>query len=203
MNKAVFLDRDGVINRRPPQGDYVTRWEDLHLLRGAAKAIRLLNDAGFLVIVISNQRCVAKGLITIEELEAMHRRMCQVLASEGATIDQVYYCPHEKEACACRKPAPGMLLSAARTHDVDLVSSWMIGDSDIDVAAGHNAGCRTARLLTDNQLPEEIAEITANSLLDAVGEILALETTCTKSHTGEPAGSHRQKTAFVERARGS
>jgi D-glycero-D-manno-heptose 1,7-bisphosphate phosphatase len=176
MNKAVFLDRDGVINRRPPQGDYVTRWEDLHLLPGTAKAIASLNRAGFLVIVVSNQRCVSKGLITASELESMHGRMCRVLAGEGAVIDAVYYCPHEKQAgCACRKPASGMLLTAASANQIDLVASWMIGDSDIDIAAGRNAGCRTVRLFTDDAIPREKSDLTANSLSDAVGKILASE----------------------------
>ncbi len=176
MNKAVFLDRDGVINRRPPQGDYVTRWEDLHLLPGTAEAIALLNRAGFLVIVVSNQRCVAKGLITASELESMHKRMCRVLAGEGATIDAIYYCPHEKQSgCACRKPASGMLLTAARAHKIDLGASWMIGDSDIDIAAGLNSGCRTIRLFTDDAIPKEKSDLTASSLRDAVGKIMASE----------------------------
>jgi D-glycero-D-manno-heptose 1,7-bisphosphate phosphatase len=185
MNKAVFLDRDGVINQRPPQGDYVTRWEDMHVLPSTAEAVAMLNRTGFLVIVVSNQRCVAKGLISSGELESMHERMCRLLASQGATIDEVYYCPHEKQSgCACRKPAPGMLLTAANAHEIDLISSWMIGDSDIDIAAGRNAGCRTARLLTDDEPPKESAEITAESLREAVGQILALERV---SHEKAPA----------------
>jgi len=99
MKRCIFLDRDGVINRRPPQNDYVTRWEDLHILPGTAEAIAALNNAGFLVIVVSNQRCVAKGLITACELETMHERMCATLATEGAKIDAVYYCPHEISVC--------------------------------------------------------------------------------------------------------
>jgi len=186
MNKAVFLDRDGVINRRPPQGDYLTRWEDMHLLPGTAEAISLLNRAGFRVIVVSNQRCVAKGLISAGELESMHERMCMVLAGEGATIDAVYYCPHERETgCACRKPAPGMLLTAANAHQIDLSASWMIGDSDIDIAAGHDAGCRTARLLTDEGVPRERADLTANSLLEAIGQMIELERDSAGLHFAE------------------
>lgn len=184
MNKAVFLDRDGVINRRPPQGDYVTRWEDMHLLPGTAEAITVLNRTGFLVIVVSNQRCVAKGLITAGELESMHQQMCAALAHEGATIDAVYYCPHETQpGCACRKPAPGMLLTAARVHEIELTTSWMIGDSDIDIAAGRNAGCRTARLITDDGIPRERADLTADSLLEAIGQILGLEKVSDNRHT--------------------
>src|ERR1700737_217915 len=105
MKRAAFLDRDGVINRKAGEGQYVTRWEEFHFLPGAAEGISLLNRAGWRVIVVSNQRCVAKGLLTTNELEAMHRRMCDHLAAAGAKLDGIYYCPHEKDpACSCRKP---------------------------------------------------------------------------------------------------
>jgi D-glycero-D-manno-heptose 1,7-bisphosphate phosphatase len=176
MSKAVFLDRDGVINRKPPEGQYVTRWEELHLLPDVAGAIGLLNRAGFRVIIVSNQRCVAKGLITVHELESMHLRMCEQLAADGATIDGVYYCPHERWlACSCRKPAPGMLLAAARKHQLDLAASWMIGDSEIDVEAGCNAGCKTARLLFHVDAVDSKADIVALSLREAIHQIIRRE----------------------------
>src|SRR5215831_20903126 len=110
MKRAVFLDRDGVINRKVAEGAYVTRWEEFQFLPGVAQAISLLNRAGWSVIVISNQRCVAKGLLSIETLEAIHQRMREELLVGGAKLDGIYYCPHEKEeSCDCRKPAPGML----------------------------------------------------------------------------------------------
>ena len=150
MKKAAFLDRDGVLNRKAPEGKYVTRWEEMEFLPGAADAIRLLNQAGFFVVVVSNQRCVAKGLITTAELEALHARMQREYAASGARIDAIYYCPHDYESrCECRKPMPGMLLEAARAHDIDLAASWMIGDSAHDVEAGRRAGCHTARLTSD------------------------------------------------------
>src|SRR5258707_12947583 len=129
MNRAAFLDRDGVINGKAREGEYVTRWEEMQILPGVPEAIARLNRSGFLVIVVSNQRCVAKGLITISDLEILHEAMSSELAGAGATVDAVYYCPHEKEPpCRCRKPAPGMLIDAARAHDIDLKASWMIGD---------------------------------------------------------------------------
>lgn len=143
MNSAVFLDRDGVINRKPPEGDYITRWEDMELLPGVVEGIALLNQADFCVIVITNQRCVAKGLISVAGLEDIHRRMTETLARSGASLDGIYYCPHDLEAsCSCRKPAPGMLLEAARSRGIDLPSSWMVGDSDIDVEAGRELDAR-------------------------------------------------------------
>ena len=176
MSKAAFLDRDGVINRKPPEGQYVTRWEEMHLLPGVAEAIAMLNRNSFRVIIVSNQRCVAKGLIKIHELESMHKRLRDVLSGAGATIDAVYYCPHEKQPpCSCRKPAPGMLLTAAREHQLDLTRSWMIGDSDIDVEAGRNAGCKTVRLLRGIGATNDNADVIAPSLLEGIQQILAAD----------------------------
>ena len=180
--KATFLDRDGVINQKAPEGQYVTRWEDFYLLPGVIEGIAQLNRAGLSVIVVTNQRCVAKGLITEANLQKLHRQMSEYLAQAGATIDAIYYCPHELEPpCRCRKPAPGMLLDAARSHDLDLVASWMIGDSDIDIQAGKNAGCRTVRLLQRQETGSETAcsralpgdaDVVASSLLEAIRKIL-------------------------------
>jgi D-glycero-D-manno-heptose 1,7-bisphosphate phosphatase len=177
MNKAAFLDRDGVINQKAATEDeYVTRWEEMKILPGVAQGISLLNQAGFRVIVVSNQRSVAKGLITIPELESIHRQMCDELSRFGATIDDIYYCPHElRPPCACRKPEPGMLLQAARAHNIDLTTSWMIGDSDKDVQAGRKAGCRTARVTRSNETEHSSADIVARSLLEAATLILSTE----------------------------
>ena len=182
MPRAVFLDRDGVINQKPKEGDYITSWEDFHILPGVAEAVALLKRAGYAVIVVTNQRCVAKGLLAVAELEEMHRRMRESLSRLGAIVDGVYYCPHDYASlCNCRKPAPGMLLEAAQTLELDLRSSWMVGDSDIDIQAGKSAGCKTARVLgagekisagSKNAGNTCRAEITASSLLDSVHQIL-------------------------------
>ena len=180
MMRAAFLDRDGVINRRSPEGQYVTRWEELQILPGVPEAIALLTQAGFCVLTVSNQRCVAKGLLTAAELESIHKRMCQDLAAQGAEITEVYYCPHELEPpCGCRKPDPGMLLTAARAHQIDLSASWMIGDSDIDIEAGRNAGCRTVRIVTGDEVPKEAGDLIAPSLLEAVQQLMKLESPMT------------------------
>ena len=190
MNKAAFLDRDGVINRKAPTEDeYITRWEEMHIIPGVVEAIALLNRAGFGVIVVSNQRCVAKGLVTTSELDAMHQRMCRELGAVGAKIDGVYYCPHEEQPpCSCRKPEPGMLFAAAAEHQVDLTSSWMIGDSEKDVEAGRSAGCRTARILRPGATANGNGNVLARSLLEAVHQILRLEKT----------NSHRWRTDVVQ-----
>jgi len=177
MNKAVFLDRDGVINRKAPTEDqYITRWEEMEILPGVAEAIAELNHAGFQVIIVTNQRSVAKGLITIAELESVHEQMCRHLASAGAAIQALYYCPHEMEPpCSCRKPEPGMLLQAAQEHNIELATSWMIGDSVKDVQAGQGAGCKTAQLIDENRLTGSSADIVASSLLDAAHKILEFD----------------------------
>jgi D-glycero-D-manno-heptose 1,7-bisphosphate phosphatase len=176
MKRAAFLDRDGVINRKAPEGQYVTRWEEMQFLPGVDSAIASLKRAGFRVIVVSNQRCVAKGLLSLRDLGLLHQRMLAELAAADAVIDEVYCCPHEKyPPCGCRKPEPGMLLSAARSHEIDLAASWMIGDSESDVEAGKNAGCKTARILDSGEVANGIADLFARSLLEAVQEILRVE----------------------------
>ncbi len=197
MSRAVFLDRDGVINQRPVEGEYVTRWDDFHILPGVAEGIALLNRADFSVIVVTNQRCVAKGLMTEADLQKMHERMTNILARAGANIAATYYCPHEIEPrCDCRKPAPGMLLTAARSRGIDLRASWMIGDSDNDVEAGVNAGCKTARVIATVATSSETARISeatitaginASSLLDAIRQILKQEGVAIDSFSIAPA----------------
>jgi len=189
MNKAVFLDRDGVINRKAStEDDYVTHWEKMTILPGVTQAIAHLNYAGFKVIVVTNQRCVSKGMITTAELDRIHQQMCDYLAGAGAKIDAVYYCPHALEPpCACRKPEPGMLLEAARAHDIDLSASWMIGDSDKDVEAGKRVGCLTARLIPDSKSACIEADVIAPSLLAAIPKILEFQGNLHETNGFDPA----------------
>jgi D-glycero-D-manno-heptose 1,7-bisphosphate phosphatase len=172
--KAVFLDRDGVINEKAPGDGYITAWKDLRILPGVPEAISLFNRAGFQVIVATNQRCVAKGLISLPELDALHLRMRQELWRSEARINAIYFCPHDTTAaCECRKPAPGMLLQAAREYGIDLENSWMIGDSELDVNAGIRAGCKTA-LVGVNQVPSTGlgGKLRAETLLQAALQII-------------------------------
>jgi D-glycero-D-manno-heptose 1,7-bisphosphate phosphatase len=187
MKKAAFLDRDGVLNRKAPEGEYVTRWEEMEFLPGAREAVRLLNQAGYLVVVVSNQRCVAKGLIATSELDSMHARMRHEFEAVGARIDAIFYCPHDfQPPCSCRKPQPGMLLEAARKHELDLAESWMIGDSDHDVKAGRSAGCWTVRLIGDGGSSISEANVIASSLLDAVHKVLELKSDLPTISAGVP-----------------
>jgi histidinol-phosphate phosphatase family protein len=174
MNRAVFLDRDGVINRKAPDGEYVTKWEQMEILPGSAEAIAMLNRAGFLVIVVSNQRCIARGLISAKEVESLHVRLCEELAKHGAIIHKIYYCPHNLEdRCACRKPKPGMVFTAAQRDSIGLSGSWMIGDSETDVRAGRNAGCMTARIASDGTIESTEADVVGPSLSAVITQILS------------------------------
>ena len=159
MVKAVFLDRDGVINELiyyPEQGvvDSPFTVEQLRLLPGVGVAINNFHEMGYKVILASNQPSIAKGYLSEETFDRIRRKMKEDLAKDGASLDGEYYCFHHPEAkidrlktnCECKKPKPGLLLQAAKEMDVDLSQSWMIGDGLTDVKAGKDAGCRTILL---------------------------------------------------------
>ena len=157
--KAVFLDRDGTINKYI---GFLRNINDFELLPGAAKAIEKINLSGYLAIVVTNQPVIARGEVTFAELSEIHNKMETLLGREGAFIDKIYFCPHHphkgyageipelKTACDCRKPKPGMLLQAAKDFNIDLSQSWMVGDGENDVTAGKAAGCKTALIGTDD-----------------------------------------------------
>lgn len=155
--RAVFLDRDGTINE---ESGYLFRIEECRFLPGVSAAVRELNTAGFLVVVVTNQSGIARGYYSEADLEALHRHMEQAFAEAGARIDGWYYCPHHPEfsgdssSCECRKPLPGMLLSAAEELGIDLASSWMVGDKGADVEAGIAAGCRPILVRTGYGIAE-------------------------------------------------
>lgn len=151
--KAVFLDRDGTINKYV---GFLRNINEFELLPGVAEAIKRINSSGYLVIVVTNQPVVARGEVTFPELQLIHNKMETLLGEEGAYVDAIYYCPHHphkgyegeipelKIDCECRKPKPGMLLKAAQDFNIDLAKSWMIGDGENDIRAGKAAGCNTA-----------------------------------------------------------
>lgn len=178
-NKAVFLDRDGTINK---EVNYLSKIEQFKILENSVSAIKLLNDSDFLVIIITNQSGVARGRFTLEELEEINEYMKNELLKEGAQIDAIYYCPHHPEdGCACRKPNPGMLAKAKEEFDINLSSSYIIGDRLNDLETGYNVGCKTALVLTGygkSELKEQDnwkfqPDLIAGDLLDAVMWILS------------------------------
>jgi D-glycero-D-manno-heptose 1,7-bisphosphate phosphatase len=152
-NRAVFLDRDGTIN---VELEFLYRPEDFEFIPGAPQAIRLLNEAGFRVIVVTNQSGIARGFYDEAAVSLLHRHMDAQLASYGARIDAYYFCPHHPEygtddyrkSCTCRKPMDGMLRRGAAEFSLDLSASLIIGDRYVDVAAGLKAGCRAMMVRT-------------------------------------------------------
>jgi len=182
---AIFLDRDGTINE---DIGYVSSPDELVIYHYAARAVRLINEAGLKVIVITNQSGIARQLYDEETLAAIHKRLMDELARDGAHLDAVYYCPHHphignalyRQRCECRKPSPGMLQQAAHEHDIDLGVSYVIGDKASDMNLATNAGARGVLVLTGygretlanrDQWPCA-PEMIADDLLDAVRQIL-------------------------------
>lgn len=174
--KAIFLDRDGTINKYV---GFLTDIEEFELIEGVATAISMINNSSYLCIVVTNQPIIARGDVTVGELDTIHNKMETLLGDEGAYINAIYYCPHHpdggfkgeikelKISCNCRKPKPGMLLKAARDYNIDLSASWMIGDEEKDIKAGKAAGCKTALVGTEDYGQDE----TANTLEDLIKRI--------------------------------
>ena len=175
--KAIFLDRDGTINKSV---GFLNDIDKLELIDDAAKAIKKINDNGYLAIVITNQPIIARGEATIEELDLIHKKLETILGLEHAYIDGLYYCPHHpdkgfagerieyKIKCECRKPAPGLILKAQADFNIDLEKSYMIGDQKMDVLCGKNAGCKTGYIGSNNEFE---ADIYGDSLYDVVNKI--------------------------------
>jgi D-glycero-D-manno-heptose 1,7-bisphosphate phosphatase len=174
---AIFLDRDGVINRKMPEGDYVKDWSEFSFLSGVLKAIRMLKQNGYLIAVITNQRCVAKGIITEEGLKEIHESMLNEIRQYGGDIDAIYFCPHDvSDGCDCRKPEPGMILKAindfgACNMEVDLEKSYAIGDSEKDITSAKVLGIKAIKI--GEHSPE--ADINKKDLLGAVEAIIGCD----------------------------
>jgi D-glycero-D-manno-heptose 1,7-bisphosphate phosphatase len=187
---AAFIDRDGVINAlvadpRSGHPESPLRVQDVALLPGAAAALHRLAAAGWPLIGVSNQPAAAKGVVSVDDLQAIQARVTELLAGAGVRFDDFRLCLHHPDGvlpeltgpCDCRKPAPGMLLEAARTHDLDLARSWMVGDTDADVLAGRAAGCSTLLIThgpsAHKRLGAAVPDTTAADLREAAGVILA------------------------------
>ncbi len=149
---VIFIDRDGVINKEMPEGEYVKRWNQFHFLPGVFKTLKTLKENGFLAIVVTNQRCVAKGVISEEDLKEIHNKMTTQIKQHGGNIDAIYFCPHDiSNNCNCRKPKPGMILEAINDLkeqgvQIDFKNSYMVGNSETDILAGKNSGLITIKI---------------------------------------------------------
>ena len=148
QNKAIFLDRDGVINK---EVNYLSDPKNFEVIEGSIKALKILKQKKFLLIIITNQAGIARGLFSEETLKAIHHKMIKILEQDNIKLDDIFYCPHHPEftgPCDCRKPKPGMILEAQSKHNIDLTKSYMVGDTLNDIQTGRSAGCRTVLVLT-------------------------------------------------------
>jgi D-glycero-D-manno-heptose 1,7-bisphosphate phosphatase len=177
--RTVFLDRDGILNEKMTEHRYVTRWEEFRVLPGVPEALRRLNDAGLRVVVVSNQRGIAKGLYTAADLEEMHAKFQRLLDLDSARIDAFFICPHEADQCNCRKPLPGLFKQAvARFPEITAATSVMIGDSPTDIEFGRRVGMKTVLVDAQHRATgaKEVAkpaDLRVASLSEAVDALLA------------------------------
>lgn len=167
--RTVFLDRDGTLNKKPAEGSYVTKAADLELLPGAAEAVRILNEAGALAVVVTNQRGIARGLMTEDDLANVHRALTRRLASRGAYLDAIYHCPHDIGQCECRKPEIGMLRRAFdEIPAATQMGAALVGDSDSDIEAARRAKITAVAIAERSRCLRLVPDIRAASLLDAM-----------------------------------
>ncbi|MBN2541765.1 HAD family hydrolase [bacterium] len=153
MNNCVFIDRDGTLI---VEKDFLQNPDDVEFIDGSIEAVKLFNDMGFKVIIVSNQSGVARGYFTENEVQIVNMRVQEIVEKEGAHIDDMYYCPHHPDGvvpeyslhCDCRKPKPGMVYKAVENHDIDLETSYVIGDKESDVLLGKLAGVTAIRVRT-------------------------------------------------------
>ena len=158
--KTVILDRDGVLNRKPPRAQYVRSWDEFEWLPGALAALRTLQDAGYRVVVLSNQAGIARGAMTGADLTAIHSAMADEVSAAGGKIEAIYHCPHDWDAgCECRKPRPGMLFQAQHDLNLDLSQTTFVGDDERDAEAAERAGCLFAKISPDRSLKDWVEEL--------------------------------------------
>ncbi len=170
--KAIFIDRDGTLNKHV---GFLKKEEEMELIAGVAEAINIIHSLGFLAIVITNQPQIARGELTLAGLDTIHIRLEALLGKENAYLDDIFFCPHHPDSgfegevkelkieCKCRKPKPGMIMMAAKKYNIDLSKSWMVGDEERDIKAGINAGCRTCLVGKEESFRQDIS---CSSLVD-------------------------------------
>jgi len=154
-NKAIFLDRDGVINK---EVNYLSNPDDFEFVKGSIKALKILKQKGYLLIVITNQSGIARGYFTKEILNEIHNKMIRILTQNNVELDDIFYCPHHPDItgpCKCRKPNPGMILTAKDKYNINLNDSFMVGDTLKDIKTGLNAKCKTVLVLTGYGIEEQ------------------------------------------------
>jgi D-glycero-D-manno-heptose 1,7-bisphosphate phosphatase len=171
LNKAIFLDRDGVINQKAAEHEYITTWEDFHFLPNVLKALEKISKTEYTIIIVSNQRGISRGKMSKVDLDHIHKNMIKEIKKYGGRIDKIYYCPHGYDECKCRKPLPGMLDTAKSNHSLCLEDSWIIGDSSSDIHAGKARKCKTIYIGEKDDVVA-LSDYSVKSLDEAVNVIL-------------------------------
>ena len=168
---TIILDRDGVLNRKPPRACYVRTWSEFEWLPGAKEALAQLKNAGYRIVIISNQAGIARGAMTESDLLEIHREMTREAINAGGAVDAIYYCPHHWDnGCECRKPKPGMLFQAQRDFNLDLTRTWFIGDDERDGQAADAAGCPSLLVTEERSLLSLVQSLLAKNKSPAISK---------------------------------
>ncbi len=187
LKRAVFLDRDGVINVKLPENRYVRNSSEFAFLPGVAEALSVLREMGFFLVVITNQRGIARGFMTPDDLRHVHRFMEEELGKSGVELDGLYHCPHDDhEYCDCRKPEPGMIVAACRDLGIDPAKSYMVGDSASDIDAGRRAGTRTVRIGLDRDSNADMVFPSLPEFVTFLQQQARMRVPCRSDSSGEP-----------------
>ena len=168
VNKAIFLDRDGVINKKAPKHEYITSIKEFEFLEGVLEGLKKLGELSYKIIIITNQRGIARKKMSELDLIKIHKDMMRKIIKSGGRVDRIYYCPHNKGECNCRKPLPGMIERAKEDFNIDLKNSWLVGDSESDIVLGKRVGCKTIFVGKKNEF---CADYLVKKLFDVVNII--------------------------------
>lgn len=144
MNKAVFFDRDGIINKKAPEHDYIKNWDEFAIIPEIINVMKHVQSKGYKIIIVTNQRGIARGLMTINDLSNIHNNLKEKLSKHGVIITDIFFCPHGyNDDCKCRKPKPGMLIEAKKLYEIDFKKSFLVGDSNSDIIAANSVNMKS------------------------------------------------------------
>lgn len=180
FNKAIFLDRDGVINKKAPDKGYITSWDNFQFLPGVLKALAKISQSSYKIFIVTNQRGISRGIMSEDALKNIHNNMITEIRNNGGRIDEIYYCPHGNNECTCRKPLPGMLDNAKSDYNISLEESWVVGDSITDIKAGKARECKTIYIGEDSEAMA-FSDYSVDSLDSAVNLISSINLSLSSS----------------------
>ena len=172
MNKAVFIDRDGVINKQAKAHEYITSWKEFKFFPTLLNAFAKISKTDYKIIIITNQRGIARGKMSVDDLGKIHKKMSEEIIKAGGRIDGIYFCPHDDNSCNCRKPLPGLLDKAMNEKNLCLQESWVVGNFLSDIELGKSRNCKTI-YIGNNKQTTNLSDFSVNCLDEAVDLILS------------------------------